>query len=98
MKEGADISGIAAMIGDPARANVLTALLSDKVLTAGELAVEAGAIPVTASGHFVKPEEAGLLWRYQADAASRLCAGRVGGGRGFFTKKGASEFESAFPI
>ena len=42
MKEGPDISRIAALIGDPARANILTALMSGKALTATELAGEAG--------------------------------------------------------
>ncbi|MCO6383865.1 helix-turn-helix transcriptional regulator [Oceanicola sp. 502str15] len=63
MKEGPDITRIAALIGDPARANMLTALLSGKALTAGELAEEAGITPPTASGHLSKLEEAGLLWR-----------------------------------
>ena len=63
MKEGPDITRIAALIGDPARANMLTALLSGKALTAGELADEAGITAPTASGHLGKLEEAGLLWR-----------------------------------
>jgi hypothetical protein len=42
MKEGPDITRIAALIGDPARANMLTALMSGKALTASELAEEAG--------------------------------------------------------
>lgn len=63
MKEGPDITRIAALIGDPARANMLTALLSGKALTAGELAQEAGITAPTASGHLAKLEEAGLLWR-----------------------------------
>ncbi len=63
MKEGPDITRIAALIGDPARANMLTALLSGKALTASELAHEAGITAPTASGHLAKLEEAGLLWR-----------------------------------
>lgn len=42
MKEGPDIARIAALIGDPARANMLTALMSGKALTVSELAEEAG--------------------------------------------------------
>ena len=42
MKDGPDISHIAALIGDPARSNILTALMSGKALTASELAGEAG--------------------------------------------------------
>lgn len=42
MKEGPDIARIAALIGDPSRANILTALMSGKAVTATELAQEAG--------------------------------------------------------
>lgn len=54
MKEGPDISRLAALIGDPARANILTALMSGKALTATELAGEAGVTLQTASGHLSK--------------------------------------------
>ena len=54
MKEGPDISAIAALIGDPARANILTALMSGKALTASELAAEAGVTLPTASAHLSK--------------------------------------------
>lgn len=54
MKDGPDIAQIAALIGDPARANMLTALMSGKALTAGELAREAGISPQTASSHLKK--------------------------------------------
>ena len=62
MKEGPDISRIAAMIGDPARANMLAALLGGQALTAGELAVEAGVMPSTASDHLRQLAESGLVW------------------------------------
>jgi len=62
MKDGPDITRIAALIGDPARAAILTALLSGKALTAGELAAEAGVTPATASGHLSQLSEAGLIW------------------------------------
>ena len=45
MKEGPDISIVAALIGNPACANMLTALLSGPALTATELAQEAGLTP-----------------------------------------------------
>lgn len=61
MKEGPDIAFLGALIGDPARANMLTALLSGKALTASELAGEAGITPQTASAHLSKMEGAGLL-------------------------------------
>ncbi len=61
MKEGPDISRIAGLIGEPARANILTALLSGKALTATELAAEAGVTKQTASAHLAKLNDAGLL-------------------------------------
>ena len=61
MKEGPDIAGLAALIGDPARANMLSALMAGKALTAGELAREAGVTPQTASGHLARLVDASLL-------------------------------------
>ncbi|MDK3016632.1 ArsR/SmtB family transcription factor [Pseudodonghicola flavimaris] len=61
MKEGPDIARIAALIGDPARANILTALMSGKALTASELAAEAGVGLPTASSHLRKLEDSGLI-------------------------------------
>ncbi|MEZ5669347.1 MAG: metalloregulator ArsR/SmtB family transcription factor [Alphaproteobacteria bacterium] len=63
MKEGPDIARIGALIGDPARANMLTALVAGKALTASELAAEAGVGAPTASAHLARLEEAGLLAR-----------------------------------
>ncbi len=63
MKEGPDISRLSALIGDPARANMLTALMSGKALTASELAMEAGVTLQTASAHLKKLELAQLLRR-----------------------------------
>jgi len=61
MKEGPDIAQIGALIGDPARANMLTALMDGRALTATELA-EAGGITVqTASSHLARLEAGGLL-------------------------------------
>lgn len=61
MKEGPDISRIAALIGDPARANILTALMAGKALTATELAAEAGVTVQTASAHLAKLEAGELI-------------------------------------
>ena len=61
MKEGPDISRIAALIGDPARANILTALMSGKALTATELAGEAGVTLQTTSAHLGKLESAEMI-------------------------------------
>ncbi|SEK68528.1 transcriptional regulator, ArsR family [Roseovarius azorensis] len=61
MKTGPDISRIAALIGDPARANILTALMSGKALTATELAGEAGVTLQTASTHLARLETGGLI-------------------------------------
>ena len=52
---------VASLVGDPARANMLTALLSGRALTASELAMEAGITPQTASSHLAKLEAGGLL-------------------------------------
>lgn len=61
MKEGPDIARMGALIGDPARANMLTALMTGKALTASELAAEAGVSLPTASAHLAKLEAGGLL-------------------------------------
>ncbi|KMW60434.1 Transcriptional regulator, ArsR family [Candidatus Rhodobacter oscarellae] len=61
MREGPDIARVAALIGDPARANMLTALMSGRALTATELAAEAGVTLQTASGHLAKLSEGDLL-------------------------------------
>ena len=61
MKEGPSIAPIAALAGDPARANMLAALLSGKALTASELANEAGITAQTASSHLSKLESGGLI-------------------------------------
>ncbi|MBV8683005.1 MAG: winged helix-turn-helix transcriptional regulator [Caulobacteraceae bacterium] len=61
MKDGPNIAGIAALIGDPARANVLTALIDGRALTVSELAQAAGVGLPTASGHLAKLAEAGLI-------------------------------------
>jgi DNA-binding transcriptional ArsR family regulator len=61
MKAGPDIAMVASLVGDPARANMLTALLSGRALTASELSQEAGITPQTASSHLSKLEIGGLI-------------------------------------
>lgn len=61
MKEGPDIARLAALIGDPARANMLIALMSGKALTPSELATVAGVTLATTSAHLTKLEGGGLL-------------------------------------
>jgi DNA-binding transcriptional ArsR family regulator len=61
MKDGPDISRIGQLIGDPARSNILSALMSGKALTATELAQEAGVTLQTTSGHMAKLTEGGLV-------------------------------------
>jgi DNA-binding transcriptional ArsR family regulator len=58
---GPGIAGTAALIGDPARANMLTALANGTALTATELAMEAGVTKQTASSHLAKLHDGGLL-------------------------------------
>ncbi|WP_274626850.1 ArsR/SmtB family transcription factor [Arvimicrobium flavum] len=61
MRDGPDIARIATLVGDPARANMLTALMDGGALTASELALEAGVSLPTASSHLAKLTEGGLL-------------------------------------
>src|SRR5258707_1609421 len=61
MKAGPDIAMVAALVGDPARSNMLTALMTGRALTASELAHQAGVTPQTASSHLSKLEAGGLI-------------------------------------
>ena len=61
MAEGPNIAGIGALIGDPARSSILSALMDGRALTATELARAAGVTPQTASSHLAKLEAGGLL-------------------------------------
>jgi DNA-binding transcriptional ArsR family regulator len=56
-----DLATIAALLGDPARANILCALQDGRAQTATELAYVAGVSPQTTSGHLAKLTEARLL-------------------------------------
>ena len=61
MTDGPYIAEAAALIGDPARANMLTALLNGQGLTATELGIAAHVSPSTASGHLSKLVDGKLL-------------------------------------
>ena len=61
MDTGPKIAQVAALIGDSARANMLSALMDGRTLTASELAYVSGVAPQTASGHLAKLSDAGLL-------------------------------------
>jgi len=61
MKDGPSLAPVAALIGDPARANMLSALAGGRALTASELAQEAGVTAQTASSHLAKLEGGGLV-------------------------------------
>jgi len=81
MKEGPDVARIASLVGDPARANMLTALMGGGALTASELALEGGVSLPTASSHLAKLMDGGLLGlasqgrhRYYSLAAPQVAA------------------------
>jgi len=61
VKDGPNIARVAGLIGDPARAEILTALLADRALTATELAAVAGVTKQTVSAHLAKLVDARLL-------------------------------------
>src|SRR3989442_15421255 len=61
MFTGPSVAEIAALVGAPARATMVAALLDGRALTASELALAAQIRPQTASTHLAKLTEAGLL-------------------------------------
>ena len=61
MSSAPRIAEVAALVGDPARANILCALLDGRALTATELAFAAGVSPQTTSAHLAKLTAAKLL-------------------------------------
>ena len=61
MITGPIIAEVAALIGDPARATMVSALVDGRDLTASELASAARITPQTASTHLAKLTEAGVL-------------------------------------
>lgn len=60
-RDAPDLAGLAALIGDPARARMLTAVMSGTALTATELALEAGVAASTASAHLARLTEGQIL-------------------------------------
>jgi DNA-binding transcriptional ArsR family regulator len=56
-----DIATVAALLGEPARARMLTALMEGRALTATELALEARVAPSTASSHLGRLLTSGLV-------------------------------------
>src|SRR5258706_13123025 len=61
MKDGPNIVGIAALIGDHVRAEILTALMTGQALTATELVEVSGVTKQTVSGHLAKLVDARLV-------------------------------------
>ena len=61
MADGPVISRVATLLGEPARANMLTALMDGRALTASELAHAAGVALPTASGHLAQLADARLV-------------------------------------
>jgi DNA-binding transcriptional ArsR family regulator len=55
------VAEIAALVGDPARTNILAALMDGRALTSKELSYIAGVAPQTTSGHLAKLAKANLL-------------------------------------
>src|SRR5438128_12066426 len=56
-----DVAAVGALVADPARVRMLTALMDGRARTAKELAYGAGITPQTASSHLAKLLEARLL-------------------------------------
>ena len=61
MISGNALAETGALLGDPARANILLALMDGRALTAGELAWHAGVSAQTTSGHLAKLVDARLV-------------------------------------
>lgn len=61
VRHGPDLAAVAALLGEPTRARILTALMSGIALTATELAVDAGVAPSTGSAHLAKLTDARVL-------------------------------------
>ena len=61
MASKAMFAAVASLVGDPARAGMLHALMDGRALTASELARVAGVTAQTASGHLARMTEVGLI-------------------------------------
>src|SRR5260370_36691233 len=83
------LAEIAALVGNPARANMLTALLDGRALSASERAYAGGVAPQTASEHLAKLNDGRLLalakqgrhsyYRLCPPLTARMLAGNVAG-------------------
>ncbi len=79
--QGPYLAEIAHLMGDPARANMLQALMDGRALTAKELARWPGVAPQTASGHLARLMQGGLIAVAAQGPPSLLPAGRARGRR-----------------
>src|SRR4051794_26631450 len=61
MVSGNSLAETGALLGDPARANILLALMGGRALTAGELAWHAGVSAQTTSAHLARLVEARFI-------------------------------------
>src|SRR5207344_609309 len=61
MRDGPHIARVAALIGEQARAEILTILMADRALTATELANHAGITRATTSTHLARLVDARLI-------------------------------------
>lgn len=79
MASTAKFATTASLVGDPARAGMLHALMDGRALTASELARAAGVTPQTASGHLGRLVEAGLLtvWKQGRHRYHRIASPSV---------------------
>ncbi len=80
MEYSPNIARLAALIGDPARAMILMALMDGRALTARELSDTAGVTPQTASSHLKKLHEGNLvaLEKHGRHRFYRLASAHVG--------------------
>jgi len=80
MSNAPQIAEVAALVGDPARANILVELLGGRALTATELAYAAGVSPQTTSGTSANCPPRGLSssWKQGRHRYYRLAGPHVG--------------------
>ena len=71
------LSEIAALMGDPARASMLSLLMDGRAHTASDLAHNAGITAQTASGHLARMVEANLLAAYSSNLFGIVCVALV---------------------
>ena len=76
MTDATRLAEVAALVGDPARANILCALLDGRAFTATELSFAAGVTAQTTSGHLAKLAAASLILHKKE---GRHCYYRIAG-------------------